>query len=233
MSEDHSHDPERQTLIPNDTPIIQSSSGPLRMNIISGTAVLSQVGVWLIFLTVWYSVLTTPIILVSFHPLANSLGLMLIVNAILLVQPTHTQEQKIEGTKAHSVLNVLGVASFVTGAVIIYVNKAKHDAPHFASVHGKFGLITGIVLFLQLLVGLVQFYFPNLLGGENKAKKLYKWHRASGYLISALAIVTITLGTQTDWYLGKVRVLWIWILFDILIVVGMMPRIKPSKMKLI
>lgn len=232
MSEDHSEDGEQQTLLPNDTPLLQNPDSPLRMNIISGTAILSQFGIWLLFLTVWYSVLSTPIIFVSFHPLANSLGLLFLVNAILLLQPTHTHAQKIEGTRSHSILNVLSVASFLTGAIFIWINKKNHNAPHFQSVHGKFGLITVSLLFLQLIIGLLQFYFPNLLGGEAKAKRLYKWHRAFGYLISALVIATVTLGTQTDWFLGKVHVLWIWIVFDILIIVGLVPRIKPSKMKL-
>lgn len=232
MSADHDEAAERETLLPNDTPLLQNPESPMRMNIISGTAILSQFGIWLILLTVWYSILTTPIILASFHPLANSLALLFLVNGILLLQSTHTQSQKVLGAKSHSVLNVLAIASFLTGAISIWVNKSNHGAPHFTSVHGKFGLITVSLIFIQLIIGIVQFYVPNLLGGEANAKRLYKWHRVSGYLIAALAIVTVTLGTQTDWYLGKVRVLWIWIVFDVLIVVGLVPRIKPSKMKL-
>lgn len=223
---------ERETLIPQDTPVIQSTDTPIRLNLITGTAILAQFGVWCLFITVWYSILSNDIILASYHPLANSLGLLLLLNSILLVQPTHTPHQKREGTIAHSILNALGVVSFGVGVVVIYYNKASHGAPHFTSTHGKFGLVTVILMLLQLVVGMVQYYAPNWLGGVDKAKKIYKYHRVAGYITTLMVLITVTLGTQTDWFLGKINILWIWIVFDILIVVGTVPRIKPVKVKL-
>ena len=85
---------------------------------------------------------------------------------------------------------------------------------------------------LSAVVGLVQFYFPTVLGGEGKAKKLYKWHRVAGYIITAGVIVNLTLGTQTPYFRPKVQSLAAWIVFDVLIVAGLVPRIKPAKMKL-
>lgn len=51
-------------------------------------------------------------------------------------------------------------------------------APHFTSWHGKFGLITSILLILQALIGVLIAYDPGmrLLGGEGKAKSLWKYH---------------------------------------------------------
>ena len=79
------------------------------------------------------------------------------------------------------------------------VNKAKHGgmlfisrfrtlcaqgrlhlpAPHFQSYHGRFGLITSILLITQALLGILIAYDPGfkLLGGEARAKSLWKYHR--------------------------------------------------------
>jgi hypothetical protein len=47
----------------------QSTSQPLRMNIILGAAPLAQIGVWGITLTVWYNVIfRASWILFTFHP---------------------------------------------------------------------------------------------------------------------------------------------------------------------
>ncbi|CCG81725.1 Predicted protein [Taphrina deformans PYCC 5710] len=224
---------ETETLLPRDTPVLQSPDAPLRLNIISGTAVLAQAGIWLTLLTVWYLTFSTPLILASYHPLANTVALVLLVNAILVLQPTQTGPQKREGAVAHSVLNGLALLSFVAAVVIIWSNKHVHGAPHFTSVHGKVGLVAAVLLGLQVLVGLVQYYLPNLLGGEARAKGLYKWHRLAGYLLTALVLVNVTLGTQTPYFLGKLNRLWVWIVFDVLIVAGLVPRIRPNKMKLL
>ena len=59
------------------------------------------------------------------------------------------------------------------------MNKAKSGhAAEFASVHGKLGLITFILIGLQAVVGFVQYYVPTLvLGSVDNGKALYKYHR--------------------------------------------------------
>lgn len=229
-----SPDPERETLIPNDTPIIQSPTTPLRMNIISGTAVLAQVGIWVFFLIVWYLALSTAIVLPSYHPLLNTLGAVLLVQAILLLQPTSTPSQKHEGTRSHSVLMALSLASFVAGVTVIWYNKHIHGAQHYTSTHGRLGLATVILLVTQVLIGATQYYFPAIYGGVDKAKRVYKWHRAVGYVLSLLVLVTATYGTQTPWFSGKMEGVgvWLWIVLDVLVVAGLYARIKPHKLKL-
>ncbi|ORY77809.1 eukaryotic cytochrome b561-domain-containing protein [Protomyces lactucae-debilis] len=226
------HSSEHQTLLPNDTPVLQRPDGPLRMNLLTGTAVLAQLGIWAILVVVWYETLFTDLILVSWHPLLNSLALVLLVNAILIVQPTHTQAQKQQGGQVHGILHCLALLSFGTAAAIMFYNKASHGAAHYTTWHGKFGLTTALLLSTQVLVGAGMFWLPNWLGGETKAKALYKYHRAFGYVLSALVLTTVTLGTQSDWFLGKIRVLWVWLLFDALILAGLAPRIRPNKMKI-
>lgn len=224
---------ERQSLLPKTQAVLQGDNEPLRMNIATGTAVLAQVGAFALLITVWYAALTTEIILPTYHPLANSVGLLLLVQAILILQPTHTGVQKRQGAITHGILHSLAVLCFAAGATIIWYNKHIHGSPHYTSLHGKFGLATVIILVVQAAVGIVAFYFPNLLGGEAKAKATYKYHRVSGYLVSVLVLTTVTLGTQTPWFHAKVPSLAIWIVYDVLIVVGLAARVRVSKMKLL
>ena len=223
---------ERQPLLPKLVGAnVQPEDQPLRMNIATGTAVLAQIGAFGLLITVWYATLSTDVILASYHPLANSLGLLFLVQAILILQPTHTAAQKKQGAITHGALHSLGVISFVVGTSIIWYNKTSHSAPHYTSLHGKVGLATVILLVVQSVVGIVAFYFPSLLGGEAKAKATYKYHRMSGYVVAALVLTNVTLGTQTTWFHGKVPALWIWIVYDVLIVVGLAARVRVSKMK--
>lgn len=225
---------ERETLLPNDTPVLQHEEAPMRLNIITGTAILAQAGLFGFLIATWYTTVTQgDWILVSYHPLLTSLAVVLASQAILLLQPTVTAGQKRDGTRAHSVLNALALASLLSAVVIMYINKANHSAPHFASTHGKLGLATFVLLVVQGVVGIVQYYLPGLVGGEARGKALYKYHRVSGYAILLLMLVTATYGTQTDWFVQKTgHILPLWIVLDLFILFGIAPRIRPSKMKL-
>ncbi|BFZ54992.1 hypothetical protein PYCC9005_002030 [Savitreella phatthalungensis] len=193
---------------------------------------LAEVGAVGLLALVWFLTLRDKLILASYHPLMQSLGLVFLVQAVLILQPTHTAQQKRDGTRTHSVLHVLALSSFIAGAAIIWINKRNYGAAHYTTYHGKFGLATAIVLILQAAVGAAAYYVPSLFGSEARAKALYKWHRAAGYLTSALVLFTVTLGTQSTYFLQKLDVLWVWIVLDILIIAGIAARIRTSKMRL-
>jgi hypothetical protein len=82
--------------------------------------------------------------------LFNSTALILLTNSVLLLQPTHTPEQKRIGAVTHGILNSVALASFTTAVIIIIYNKAAHNAAHFTTAHGKIGLITYILLIFQV-----------------------------------------------------------------------------------
>lgn len=109
--------------------------------------------------------------------LLQSAGVLLLVQAILIVQPTATQKQKRDGTWAHSALNFLGVGALVAGIVVIELNKAPHPDQRFKSPHGVIGMITFSLICIQAIVGFVQYWTPSLLGGVDNGKALYKYHR--------------------------------------------------------
>ena len=111
----------------------------------------------------------------SYHPLLQSAGILFLIQAILVLQPTATAKQKKEGTWVHSTLNGVGVGLLVAGLVVIEINKGDH--PKFTSAHGRLGLITFILIGLQAVIGVLQYYLPQLIGGEENGKALYKYHR--------------------------------------------------------
>ena len=79
------------------------------------------------------------------------MALIMVTNALLLLQPTHTAEQKRIGAVTHGILNSLALASFTSAVIIILYNKAAHGASHFTTAHGRIGLMTYILLIIQVL----------------------------------------------------------------------------------
>lgn len=113
------------------------------------------------------------------------------------------------------------------------MNKASHPETRFQSTHGKVGLVVYILFGIQFIVGVTQFYFPNLFGSVDNAKALYKYHRMSGYAIVVLSAATVCLATQTGFNNNVLHIrLWATIVASVLIVVGLVPRIKKSKLGL-
>jgi len=163
--------------------------------------------------------------------LLNSAAILVLTQSILLLQPTATQKQKIQGTYIHSALNFIALGLLIAGLVVIEMNKASHPETRFQNIHGKFGLAVYILLIIQFLVGVAQFYFPGLFGSVDRAKSIYKYHRMSGYAIVLLSVVTICLATQTGFNQNALHIrLWALVVASVLLVAGLLPRIKKQKL---
>lgn len=135
-----------------------------------------------------------------------------------------------QGAHIHGAINGLGSLLLIAGLVIIEYNKISAGIPHFESAHAILGLITSIFVILQALVGITQFYIPNVYGGVNNAKKIYKYHRMGGYATLILALATIAAATQTGYNKGVLGIpLWAVIVTEILVLAGVLPRIKKQK----
>jgi hypothetical protein len=201
----------------------------------SGTGVLAEAAALLLVASVWGAIfMHTPLILFSYHPLAQSLGVLLLVQSILVLQPTHTIEQKQLGQKFHAALNFFAFAAFVVGFTAIEVNKFRAGpGSHFHSVHGYLGVITSIWILVQYLVGFTMFNLPILYGGEANAKKIWKYHRMSGYVLFLLIGATVISATETDYNKNVLGLkLWAFILIIVLMVAGVIPRVKKQKLGL-
>jgi len=211
--------------------VSQTPSQPLYYNLFSGTAVLAQAGLALLIPLVWSSIFLNDLILFSAHPLLNSAGILFVVESILVLQPTHTAQQKRSGTIFHAIANNFALDLLVAGLIVIEYNKISHNATHFVSVHGILGFITYILLFIQVLVGFTQYFVPQLYGGVDKAKAIYKWHRISGYVVLTLMIATVAAATQTDYNKNVLDIkLWAVLLAGILLLAGVYARIKKGKL---
>ncbi|KAI9747974.1 MAG: hypothetical protein M1815_003718 [Lichina confinis] len=224
---------EQEPLLGRPGDATQTEGKPLYHNLVIGTAVVAQAGIWILIVVIWVNVLSLPPMLLAGHPLLNSFGLLLITQSVLLLQPTHTQAQKRKGTQIHSILNSVGVLALLAGLIVIEVNKQRGGTAHMHSPHAWLGLLTYIVFFVQALVGLTQYYTPKAYGGVDKAKKIYKYHRMSGYVVLVLALATIAAATQTDFNKNVGHIMmWTVILPSLLILAGIVPRIKKQKLGL-
>ncbi|KAI0181406.1 hypothetical protein GGR52DRAFT_35654 [Hypoxylon sp. FL1284] len=210
----------------------QRDNAPIAKNLIIGTGVIAEAAGILLVASVWAAVfLNGPLILFSVHPLAQSIGMLVLIQSILILQPTHSGRQKAVGQKLHAGLNFLAFAVFAVGVISIEVNKFINNGAHFHSVHGYLGVIASFWLLAQYLVGFTMYGIPALYGGEANAKKIWKYHRASGYVLLPFLAATVISATQTEYNLSVLGLkLWAMIVIFVLMLVGIYPRIQKQKL---
>ncbi|KIW10591.1 hypothetical protein PV08_11555 [Exophiala spinifera] len=224
---------EEEPLLGRPGDVTQKPGQGLQFNLVTGTAILAQAGIWILAALVWAAIFENNFIFFSYHPLLNSAATLLFVQGTLVLQPTALQKDKIHGTYAHSVFNTLGVAGLIAGLVVIELNKASHPETRFTSIHGKLGLVAYILIFIQWLVGFAQFFVPRLFGGVDSAKAIYKYHRVSGYVLQVYMLAVIAAATQTAFNKNVLHIkLWAVIVASVLVLAGVLPRIKKHKLGL-
>jgi hypothetical protein len=164
-------------------------------------AIIAQFGLGLIVGRFWYAIFTHDLIFFSIHPFFETLGLFLLAQGILLVQPApKSPAAKEYAGNAHGLLNSAGLVSYLVGGTGIYVNKTLNNAAHFTSWHSVSGGITTAMLTLGALFGMAIFWFPNeIFGSVNAGKSFYKYHRLHGYFCLLLIATTFTLATYTTY----------------------------------
>jgi Eukaryotic cytochrome b561 len=136
------------------------------------------------------------------------------------------------GTYIHAALVNLALLCFLAAFIIIEVNKSINHPVHLKSPHAIMGLITFILLLLQVFVGAAQFFFPTLaFGSVDRGKAVYKYHRMSGYLIVVLLCATVSAATWTDHNLDVMQIHhWSVITASVILLAGLFARIKKSKL---
>ncbi|MBW0526568.1 hypothetical protein O181_066283 [Austropuccinia psidii MF-1] len=187
--------------------------------------------VWLI--TILTTVLTHQAGVFTFHPIFQALAVFALYQGILILQPTDSPSSKRTGLLFHQAFQIFGTVSIIIGSSAILYNKILHSAPHFTSWHGLFGIITASLIILQAVFGaLVGFEFSrDFILGDTFGRKLWKYHRASGYLIVALMTITILTATKSDWLLLVSNAFSIWVLrlSSLIAVVGLSSLINFRK----
>ncbi|EPQ67886.1 Bgt-2092 [Blumeria graminis f. sp. tritici] len=210
--------------------VAQPRMGSLLKNLTLGTAMIAQVGAILLVAATWAAVFLMDLTLFSAHPLLNSIAILFLLQSILVLQPTHTPEQKRNGANVHALFILLAMLSLLGGLIVIEYNKIRNGAVHFKSAHAKLGIAVYAMLVLQTLVGFTQFYTPMLYGSVANAKVIYKYHRMSGYLLLVLLLASFATATQTYFNLHAIHIkLWVVLVTSALILIGVVPRIKKQK----
>jgi len=208
----------------------QPHGQPLYHNLWIGTAPIAQAGIWILAAIIWGAIFSNKLIFFSAHPLLNSAGFLLAIQAALVLQPTHTPEQKRSGTIAHFLFHAVGASALTAGLIIIEMNKAGPGHEHFESAHVRLGLTFYILVYIQAIVGFTQYYVPQLYGSVDNAKSVYKYHRMAGYVIAVLGLATICAATWTTYNLNVGGIQhWAVIVASVLVLVGVVPRIRLSK----
>ena len=136
------------------------------------------------------------------------------------------------GTHLHFGLLVLSLGAFISAFVIIEIN--KDPAHRLSSVHGIMGFITYILIILQALVGIAQFWFPRwIFGSVENGTKVYKYHRWSGYILLILEAATVIAATQTTFNQNVLNIApWVVLVTAVLILLGVGARIQKRKLRL-
>ncbi|KAB5585815.1 eukaryotic cytochrome b561-domain-containing protein [Coniochaeta sp. 2T2.1] len=212
----------------------QSPSSPLVSNLWLGTGWIALAGGLLLVAVIWAGVFLHPLLpLVSPHPLLQSAGLLTSTLAILVLQPTWSPDTKRKGQYAHAALNLLSFLIYVSGVSVILVNKHRSTDPHphFHSAHGYMGVISAVLLVGQYAVGTAMWAVPGVFGGEERARKVWKYHRMSGYVIYLLLLGTVVAATYTPYNENVLDIkTWSVVAAGVLIVVGVYPRVSLTKL---
>ncbi len=83
---------------------------------------------------------------------------------------------------------------------------------------------------IQAVVGITQYYTPGVYGGVENAKSVYKWHRMSGYVLLVLSLCTVAAATQTGFNENVLHIqLWAVIVASVILLVGVLPRVRKGK----
>ncbi|BGP21974.1 hypothetical protein JCM10295v2_000851 [Rhodotorula toruloides] len=211
-----------------------------------GWAVLTQVGLVGSTAVLWRVLYKHPAGLFTYHPSFQSLAVLGFLEGILLLQPQPPNATyKRKGLQLHQVVQYTSCAVIVAGAVSIIYNKVAHGARHFTTWHAKAGLLepflplppslfTLILISLQISFGALIVYTPlqRLLGGQERVKKLWKYHRMTGYLTLYFLILTPLLALASDWVRQNSSSVERWVIGSGLGVAGFgaLARVQTSKL---
>ncbi|KAK7693294.1 hypothetical protein QCA50_002861 [Cerrena zonata] len=150
------------------------------------------------FISTWLIALVDPSSygLFTWHPLLMSLGIVLFSYGILTLQPTSRPKTKASGLVRHQLaMFVLGYPAVLLAFGAIWYNKYRGGHSHFTTWHGLFGIISISLSILQVGLGAGSVWFDGkLFGGNPRAKLVWKYHRALGYINFPLYIFTAYLG---------------------------------------
>ncbi|TDL19878.1 hypothetical protein BD410DRAFT_751529 [Rickenella mellea] len=170
------------------------------------------------------------------HPPLQTLAIAIFGAGILTLQPTSQPSTKARGLKRHQLIMLcVAFPVILTGTILVLFHKVIHEHNHFTSWHGTFGGIAFVWIIIQILLGGLSIWFGgSAFGGGMKAKRVWKYHRASGYLLFPMLLLTAAVGgNYSNWASNAaslgVRIL-VYTIAPIVILLGIWSRARLSKM---
>ncbi|XP_006458301.1 hypothetical protein AGABI2DRAFT_115313 [Agaricus bisporus var. bisporus H97] len=201
---------------------------------------ITLTGVAILVLTTWFIVIfngPSKLGWFAFHPLLQTLALGSFTYGILTLQPTSQPVTKAAGFLRHqTAMFFVGFPLIMLGTSSVVYNKYLRGTDHAKTWHGTLGFTCVSWLLLQIFLGAGSVWKGGaLFGGGAKAKALWKYHRASGYVLFPLMMLTAHLGGGwSHWgekYAGSLVRLIAYTVAPVLIFTGLYVRIRVSKMK--
>ncbi|KAI8089723.1 eukaryotic cytochrome b561-domain-containing protein [Halteromyces radiatus] len=164
------------------------------------------------------------------------LFIITMTEGIVTLQLTQTKQEKRQGLGRHAILQLSAFFSAIIGFSAIFYNKVLLNKDHFISGHGKLGILVLSYLLLQVIFGIFCASTPHRLALP--IKKLWKYHRITGYIFFILVWVTAVFGIQTDYMITNSWIIpsrylssnWIF-LFVVIANVGILLRLRFYKLK--
>jgi len=153
--------------------VSQRSTDPILKNLITGTAPLAQAGGIVLAASVFGGVFTHKLLIpFSLHPLLNSFAVLVGIQAVLILQPTHTAAQKHVGARVHASFWATALTAFIGALCAVEVHKKRAGLGHFESWHAVVGVTVYSLLAVQAIIGVTMHFFPGVYGGVDNAKSL-------------------------------------------------------------
>jgi hypothetical protein len=97
-------------------------------------------------------------------------------------------QKNARNTKLHYTMQLIGLACSLFGFYVIYTNKNISGKPHFATIHGKIGLVLQILIIFMNINALVALNLNLPFGNP---------HKIFGRLVFTLGLVEMFLGIYT------------------------------------
>ena len=166
-------------------------------------------------LTVIYYALQLPYnILYRYHPLFMSISFILLFTSLAhQLRKNVTAKWSVPSNKRqfHSYGMIAASILALSGFFVIYVNKnLKPESAtktffevHFTSWHGKFGLLTTLLLLVQFCLGLPTFFKEARLIKSIDYLSYRKYHALCGILFSVASCLVLVTAFQTGWFVKQ------------------------------
>jgi len=164
---------------------------------LSGLTVIVSILFWRLYYEGGFSWNSHPGNQFSWHPLLMSLTIILLGYGAIMYRITPCVQRK-TSKALHSLVMFLSLCSAVPGIWAVWEshNLASPPIPHMFSLHSWLGLVTMIMMTIQLIIGLIIFLFP--CAPSRVRGRYHHLHVFFGIFFLAIATATALIGLTEE-----------------------------------